>query len=230
MRASVTLLSAGAALLLLSARGRWTAGLAGLHRRNRRHHSSRRGRLRPAHDREGGRGRSGAGRHHAAHARRPRRLDPRHQQRHHPREDAGRRVRRPVGQSRRVGRLPHHHRGRHRRHGARHAHRRGASRLRQRREGRRDDVEEDDVRRRRICADARGAAEAQRRAGRAGGDREPLVHRTGGDRRDVRRSSISSPTTCPTCVRKLDGRTIARFDGRSQTLRTTGVARRSPSR
>ena len=101
-----------------------------------------------------------------------------------------------------------------------HAHRRGASRRRQRREGRRDDGEEDDVGRRRLRADAGGAAEAQRRARRAGGHGEPLVHRTGSDQRDPAAHRSRSPTTCRTSLRKLDGRTIARFDGRSQTLHT----------
>ena len=67
---------------------------------------------------------------HAAHARRPARLHARHQQRHHRRQDAGRRVRRPGRLPRRVGRLPDHHRRRRRRHGARHPHRRRASRRR----------------------------------------------------------------------------------------------------
>ncbi len=141
------------------------------------------------------------------------------------REDAGRRVRRPGGQPRRLGRLPDHHRRRRRRHGARHAHRRRASGLRQRREGRRDDGEEDDVRHR--AAYARTLAtqrEAQRRAGRAGGHREPLVHRAGSAQRQPaahrpRRHRRAGPAARSSTAGRSRASTAA-----SQTLHTAGAS------
>ena len=109
------------------------------------------------------------------------------------------------------------------------AHRRRASRRRQRREDRRHDGEEDGLRRRGLRAHARDAAEAQRRAGRTGRAREPLLHRAGGDVGATRRSSISSRTTCRTSSASLtDGRspvsTAPRRRSTPRRRRTTNVA------
>ena len=165
-----------------------------LHRRGRRHHPSDRHRLHPARDCAGRCRQGRPARHRAPHAGRTRRLDARHQHRHHPVEDAGRGLRLAVGQSRRVGRISHHHRGRRRRHGARHAHRRRASGVGRRPEGRRHDGEEDDVRRRRLRPDdsPRSASAtspwSSRRSPRAGPSpsrrpwRQPAAHRPHRDR------------------------------------------------
>ena len=51
-------------------------------------------------------------------------------------------------------------------------------------------------------------------ARRAGGHREPDLHRAGSARPPSRRSSTSSPTDVPDLLKKLDGRTITPFDGR----------------
>ncbi len=79
------------------------------------------------------------------------------------REDAGRRVRRPVGFARGVRRLPDHDGRRRRRDGAGDAHRRRPSRGGQRREDRRDDGQEDGLGRRRLRPHPRDAAQAERR-------------------------------------------------------------------
>ena len=104
----------------------------------------------------------------------------------------------PVRQPRRLRRVPDHDRRRRRRHVAGDAHRRRASGRRQRREDRRRDGEEDGVRHGGLRADARDAARPQRRAGRTGRHREPILHRAGGVHRHRRRSSTSSPRTSPT--------------------------------
>ena len=65
--------------------------------RDRRDHPSRCHCLRQESDRAGRRRGGAAARDHPAHAGRPGRLHPRHQHRHHRREDAGRGVRRPSG-------------------------------------------------------------------------------------------------------------------------------------
>ena len=153
-----------------------------LHRRSRRHHPSDRHLLHPPGDCRGRCREGRSPRHRAPHAGRPRRLDARHQHRHHRVEDAGRRLRVAAGKPRRVGRIPHHHRRRRRGDGARDAHRRRASSVGRRPEGRRHDGQEDDVRRGGICADDRRAAQAKRRARRAGRHREPDLHRAGSGR------------------------------------------------
>ena len=157
-----------------------------LHRRGGRHHPSHRHGLHPPRDCPGGRGAGGSPRHRAPHARRSRRLDARHQHRHHPVEDAGRGLRIASRKPRRVGGLSHHHCRRRRGDGSRHSHRRRASGVWRRPEGRRHDVQEDDVGRRGIRPHDRHPTQAQRRAGRAGRHREPHVHRTGsGDGRSA---------------------------------------------
>ena len=135
-------------------------------------------------------------------------------------EDAGRGFRRAVGEPRRVGRLPDHHRGRRRRDGPGHAHRRRASGRGQRREDRRDDGEEDGVGRRGLRAGPwqRSGSATSRWSSRP--SREPVVHRAGSARRNAAAHRSRSRTTFPICVQKLDGRTITRFDGRTETLHT----------
>ena len=121
----------------------------------------------------------------------------------------------PSGQPRRVGRLPHHHGGRRRRDGAGHAHRRRASRLGRRREDRRGDGEEDGVRHRQLRADAR----------RSSASATPtLIEQAVTESRSFTEQEALSAapplidvvaTDVPDLLRKLDGRTVTRFDGRS---------------
>ena len=123
------------------------------------------------------------------------------------REDAGRRVRRPVRQPRRLGRLPDHHAADVAAMAPGHPHRRRPSGRGQRREGRRHDGQEDGLGRRRLRADARDAARSatwrwsSRRSPKAG----PTPSR--------RRSAAAPPlidliaADVPDLIRKLDGRT-----------------------
>ena len=92
--------------------------------------------------------------------------------------DAGRRLRRPERHPRRVGGLPDHHRRRRGGHGAGHAHRRRAPGLRHRLRDGRNRGREGGLGRGGVCAVAGEPAATQRRAGREGGHREPVVHGT----------------------------------------------------
>ena len=159
---------------------------------------------------------------------RPRRLDARHQHRHHPVEDAGRRLRVALGQPRRVGGLPHHHRRRRRGDGARHAHRRRASGVGRRPEGRRHDGQEDDVRRRRIRADdsPRSASATSRWSSR----RSPRAGPSPSRRRRAAESAAHRPHRRRSArpaeeARRPDHPPLRRR--RSQTLRTPGAERRT---
>ena len=151
----------------------------GLRGGRRQHHPSRLGRV---HDRDDGARRSrwrGAGRLHAAHAGRPRRIHPGHHHAHVGRENAGRHLHRAVRRARSLGRLSARDgRGRDG-DGARHPHRRRAPGGGQRREDGRDDGEEGNSGRRGVRPDARHAASSQREPGRRGGEQQPGVHRRG---------------------------------------------------
>ena len=131
----------------------------------------------------------------------------------------------PVGQPRRVGRIPHHHGGRRRRDGARHAHRRGASGLGRRRQDGRHHGEEGGVRHRQLWTDARRNSGSRNAVlieqavidsrsfteQEAAGAEPPLIDVVAIDVADL--------------LQKLDGRTIRRFDGREQVLRLAGATR-----
>ena len=129
------------------------------------------------------------------------------------REDAGRGVRRPVGQPRRVGRLPDHDRGRHRRDGARAR----TSAPRTRSSGNGEKI--DETMAKKMASDVAGYARTlatQRKRNVA------LVEQAVTESRSFTEQEAlgATPplidlvaTDVPDLLRKLDGRTIARFDG-----------------
>ena len=104
-----------------------------------------------------------------------------------------------LGQPRRVGRLPDHHRGRRRRDGARHAHRRGASRCRATAQ------KVDDTMAKKMTSDVAGYARTlatQRKRNVELVEQAVTESRTFTEQEAVsasRRSSTSSRPICPTC-------------------------------
>ena len=140
------------------------------------------------------------------------------------RQDTGGRLRRTVREPRRIGRLSDHDCRRHRRDGARHAHRRRPSRSR---------------------AMARRSTTSWRRRWRP---TSPATHGRWRPSASATSSSSKQAVTesrtyteqealeakpplidlvandVPDLLKKLDGRTITRFDGRTEVLRTAGAA------
>ena len=165
-------------------------------------------------DRQGRRRRRRADRLHAAHAGRPARLDPRHHQRDARGEDAGRGLRRALGPPRGLGRAssspsrPTSRRWRRAR--------TSAPRIPVSGDGEKIDevmakkMASDTAAYARTLATQRGRNVAARRAG---GHREPLLHRAGGRSRATPPLIDVIASDVPDLIRQLDGRTVKRFNG-----------------